>query len=274
MYGIHTMKQLTIELTHKCKLNCIHCSSSYIKSELTLDDIREILDRYNIDKIVLSGGEPLSHPQFDKILLYLTSRYKISLNTCGVNLSSGIRFIDDIKLDLLHNFNKIYVSIYSDEKIHNEITRSKSFKDTVQFFTLARVLFSQLHRDSNDIIINTPVFSALQVKKLVDLFSVYKYYYNEEDYLRRLDYKIHFIRLIPHGRAENISILSRRKQLEIAHKYKKEFPNNILISNSLSHKKCNAKNKLTLLPDKKLIHCVAGKHLEGEEKVNYICDLV
>ncbi len=52
-------------LTNQCNQNCIHCSNglAYKHSNLTLESIKAILD-YEPLLIVLTGGEPLLHPQF------------------------------------------------------------------------------------------------------------------------------------------------------------------------------------------------------------------
>ena len=68
------MKELTIELTNFCPHKCTYCSSNAVDNMLKatfikLDTVIKNLEgRY--DRIILSGGEPLAHPDFYTILDY------------------------------------------------------------------------------------------------------------------------------------------------------------------------------------------------------------
>lgn len=67
------MNEITFELTDYCKYDCNYCSSNSVDdiSEATFLDtttiLREIVEN-DYDRIILSGGEPLAHPNFYKIL--------------------------------------------------------------------------------------------------------------------------------------------------------------------------------------------------------------
>jgi len=63
------MKELTIELTNYCRHNCKFCSSNTTDDFgeaylITIDRIKEALLDKHFDRINLSGGEPLAHPNF------------------------------------------------------------------------------------------------------------------------------------------------------------------------------------------------------------------
>jgi len=64
--------ELTIEITDFCPHGCSYCSTNatpIIRHTLAVKDIKEFLDKHkSIDRINISGGEPLSHPQFYNIL--------------------------------------------------------------------------------------------------------------------------------------------------------------------------------------------------------------
>jgi len=65
--------ELTIEITQYCEHDCDYCSSNASKNgkHLDLETIKEFLGRHKqIDRINISGGEPLSHPEFYNILKY------------------------------------------------------------------------------------------------------------------------------------------------------------------------------------------------------------
>lgn len=64
--------EVTIEITDYCPNNCIYCSTNAgpIRANiLSYHEIRDFLSRKGqISRINISGGEPLSHPQFYSIL--------------------------------------------------------------------------------------------------------------------------------------------------------------------------------------------------------------
>jgi len=68
------MAEYTIEITQYCPHNCNYCSTNATENGLHIDieKIKQFLFNYNsilaTDRINISGGEPLSHPKFYKIL--------------------------------------------------------------------------------------------------------------------------------------------------------------------------------------------------------------
>ena len=66
------VSEITFELTNHCPHKCKFCSSDAGPDKNTDLDISEVsarLDGKTFDIINLSGGEPLSHPQFWEILI-------------------------------------------------------------------------------------------------------------------------------------------------------------------------------------------------------------
>lgn len=68
------MKEITLEITHYCPHGCPYCSSRAHDDRskavhLTLSDVENMLQDKRYDRINISGGEPLSHPQFYDILM-------------------------------------------------------------------------------------------------------------------------------------------------------------------------------------------------------------
>lgn len=66
------MREITIEITRFCENNCNYCSSDatpegvHLKFSVIENFLKE--QAPNIERINISGGEPLSHPQFYQIL--------------------------------------------------------------------------------------------------------------------------------------------------------------------------------------------------------------
>lgn len=87
------MKELTLEITDCCSLNCIMCSTMAGKDGRTFispEQVREWLDKYSdFEKIRLSGGEPFEHPDLERIVDVCSER-KLEVLSCGVYHNSGI----------------------------------------------------------------------------------------------------------------------------------------------------------------------------------------
>lgn len=69
--------ELTVEITNFCKEGCTFCSSDATPEgkHLPFEEIKNFIEKYsNIDVINISGGEPISHPEFYKILEYCKTR--------------------------------------------------------------------------------------------------------------------------------------------------------------------------------------------------------
>ena len=71
-------------LTGQCNLNCAYCEDFGLRrnlqnpAPLPLEPVRQILGvlRSGVEALTLTGGEPLTHPQIDEILLYAKKELK------------------------------------------------------------------------------------------------------------------------------------------------------------------------------------------------------
>lgn len=117
---------LLIEVTNNCNLNCQHCFGNFgisdnHKSYLSLDQINRIFERFDfIEHITISGGEPLSHPKIEQILISSLDRAKsVRLNSNGTIYKRNL--IKYLKL-----CESLQISIYGTDKISfNEFTNQK-----------------------------------------------------------------------------------------------------------------------------------------------------
>lgn len=97
----------TLELTHKCNFHCKHCSISAGKeyhNELSFNEIKGILDQLNklkVEKIELTGGEPLLRKDLNKIIKYSKKlNFKIKLLTNGFLLSEEkLKEFENLRVD-------------------------------------------------------------------------------------------------------------------------------------------------------------------------------
>jgi len=91
----YKMKELSIEITYKCPMNCIHCSSrAELENETMIptEKILEMIGRCKIycgtECVSLSGGEPFEHPDFWKILKHIKAQgLKSIVYSCGIEMS-------------------------------------------------------------------------------------------------------------------------------------------------------------------------------------------
>lgn len=102
-------------ISRRCNLHCLHCYTasedvSY-PGELTTDQGYALLDdlaAFGVPALLMSGGEPLYRPDFDKL-----ARRAASLGL-RVTLSTNGTLIDEAKADLLKEIGVTYVGISMD----------------------------------------------------------------------------------------------------------------------------------------------------------------
>ncbi|MCR8472326.1 MAG: radical SAM protein [Crenarchaeota archaeon] len=102
-------RELVIELTTECNLNCLHCFRSSMKepfgsmSNGTMTRVLEEVSNNNIKAVTLSGlGEPLYHPKALWFIKELKERgARVLLNTNGIFLSKHLNEIIDLGVDAL-----------------------------------------------------------------------------------------------------------------------------------------------------------------------------
>lgn len=98
--GLVSSKGLTVSITRHCNLRCRHCwvesgpesSSSHVDAT-TLQNTLSLWANAGVEQICLSGGEPLTHPRWQQILLHcaqLPTVHRIRLQTNGTLLTKEI----------------------------------------------------------------------------------------------------------------------------------------------------------------------------------------
>lgn len=132
-----TKHVLQWHITHKCNLRCIHCYQEDYKKDLNFRQIEKIFYDYieylkihNFKgHINLTGGEPLLHPDFFKVL-DLFDKNNI---TFGV-LTNGTLLNDDIvkKLSQYKNLSFVQISLDGTKRMHDSIRGKGNFKKAIQ----------------------------------------------------------------------------------------------------------------------------------------------
>lgn len=130
---------LTLELTYKCNLKCIHCYNEKedFSSEISFENARKIIDEADelgIYSVTLTGGEAALNKDFLKIAKYVRSK-RLSLN---IFTNAQLLYDDG---NLLNEIIKLYphsvcISLYGmNPNVHDSITGVKnSFEKTISVF--------------------------------------------------------------------------------------------------------------------------------------------
>lgn len=136
------LRELKIEITNQCLLNCVHCSTgatSGLNSFLprsTIENLVEQAYKLGCREIFFSGGEPLLHPDLDFFLQILASkRIHNKLYTTGITKLAPPLPISLEKLKILkdHGLSQLAFSLYSAKPdVHDSVTSiPDSFRATV-----------------------------------------------------------------------------------------------------------------------------------------------
>ena len=73
-------KQVDIEVTNRCNLQCKYCPNTCNKGfpvgDMDLDFFKSIVDRINFPTTVVAwlNGEPFMHPKYDEMVRYLNAK--------------------------------------------------------------------------------------------------------------------------------------------------------------------------------------------------------
>ncbi|MCK5346104.1 MAG: radical SAM protein, partial [Candidatus Heimdallarchaeota archaeon] len=104
---------VTIQITNKCNLNCVHChrdvKNTHSLSFSQFNKIIEQLRQLNVFNVNISGGEPLLHPELARMIK--------TINDTGIRatVSSNAVLFTEEKVGALYNagLRKIQVSLDS-----------------------------------------------------------------------------------------------------------------------------------------------------------------
>jgi len=263
------LSEFKIEVTHRCPLACIHCSSDATPSSPLEMDERDCLRilheaaEMGALEVVFSGGEPLIWPALDKAVEVAHNLgLKVILYTSG-NIQSFANKIHSLNR---RGLNCCIFSIFGASKqIHERITRvSGSFEISLGALSLAHG-------------------AGLQVElHFVPLLDNYK----ELEGICKLGEEygvscISVLRFVPQGRGRlfNRHALNRLQNLELKQSIEnlrtKGFrirtgsPYNFLLLND--QPKCSAGiDRLIIGPDLRIYPCDAFKQIQAEELVGTI----
>lgn len=108
-YG-RRFKKLRVSLTNNCNLSCVYCvpdgktaekqSSRFAQTDQILTTVSNLNRELKLDKVRLTGGEPLLHPEIESIIsgLKKIGLPEISITTNGIGMSDKVMHLKELGL--------------------------------------------------------------------------------------------------------------------------------------------------------------------------------
>jgi MoaA/NifB/PqqE/SkfB family radical SAM enzyme len=201
------MKELTLEITNRCSLNCLHCSTEAGpdgKIFWSAEQIKEILKEYSgFGKIRISGGEPFEHPDLGKILKTIKNENRdIDVLSCGVIYNKPIP--EELIKKCKPNLDEIIFSMHGFYEFHNQIACGSEDYLSIS----ARPSYWDILMDSIDNVIRQRAPYSFQMVLMRANFDGLKDIVSTVSCLQRItDYCIpdlHILKFVKQGRGRNI----------------------------------------------------------------------
>ncbi|MCF8008350.1 MAG: DUF512 domain-containing protein, partial [Halanaerobiales bacterium] len=185
-----------LPITSRCNLNCIFCSHKQNPKDfeiinlgsLDYQKVIKLADYLNSNRPIIIGesatkiieGEPLTHPEFLKIIKYLKRRYK----STEIRITSNSTYLDDRLINELDDLNNIVLNISINSMNHRYRKEIMGKSNLLKIDKKLRTLKNSEIKFS---------FS------MVGLPHIYGYKYIKEDILKMFDYNPSTIRLFMPG---------------------------------------------------------------------------
>jgi len=129
-------QKVTLNITNKCNLECLHCGVSGTKNkpgDLSLEEWKKVVDelaRIKVFQLLISGGEPFMRADLSEILAHiLRYHFRVSINTNGtlfddeaMSQISGSGRLDHVQISLDGH----------DSQTHDRIRGKGSFERTMR----------------------------------------------------------------------------------------------------------------------------------------------
>ena len=158
--------RVELELTEQCNLKCKFCYNS--QNPLISDKIFDVIERLHemgVLEIILTGGEPISHPLFldilDKCCKYFD---KVMVQTNGTLIDAGMA--KTLKNKGVYGVN---VSLHGDKELHEKLTLVDG--SYIQAYEALEHLASEGVNTASNFVLTTENISAFPktIKKLHDI---------------------------------------------------------------------------------------------------------
>lgn len=128
---------IAVEMTYRCPLYCKHCFAKAGDDGITMDaellnSLIEEMIKLNVKSVQLTGGEPLLHPEFPRILKKLLKN-NITVNVTTSGYINNARICEELKA-LSKTRGYIQVSLDGFKEYHNEFRgKDDAYEKTIDF---------------------------------------------------------------------------------------------------------------------------------------------
>jgi len=264
-------KELTIEITSNCDLQCVFCSSEaspFRDSYMSPEEVQRALDEFpDFKKVRLSGGEPFKHPKLIDILKLLKeSQRRVEILTCGIAygkpldwevLETSRPYISNLVFSL-QGYGDLHDSI-----VRPDITESQYWQSLMT--SVQRTVFNRIPHSYHTVLLSTNFDNlediAINVGRFRDMVFLQSHY-------RWMNCPVnwHLLRFVKQGRGSNHPELSlSQEQLDalpdIVEGFRNRYFLNITYSNSFEAEQCDCNTrKAVVLHDGTRIGCSALKY--------------
>jgi MoaA/NifB/PqqE/SkfB family radical SAM enzyme len=166
------MNKVFLHSTYDCNAHCIHCAVPRRKDYMDLSLFERMVEEIPMEFLVIGGGEPLKHPDLEKMINMAHKKTKVKIETNGALLNKEF---------LKRNRNKLFqinTSVDGTEDIHNSIRGIDTFKHTTEMIRYARELgidvaiwFAVMKKNVSEIEDTISLSKDLGVDKLSFLYA-------------------------------------------------------------------------------------------------------
>lgn len=127
-----SLRYLHVLITRRCNLSCKHCYLGNAREEdMNVELFKNIIEEFEQIgglRLIVSGGEPTEHQEFEKINSLLEKR-----SVRGILLTNGLRLSDASIIDIKGlNFDEIQISIDGVEDSHNMLRGEGTFDAAIK----------------------------------------------------------------------------------------------------------------------------------------------
>lgn len=254
-------KELSIELTHKCTLKCIYCSSdsdlyknTLLDLSMILNTIKNVKKEFNIDTISLSGGETFLYPKFEELFKFLVKiGLKILIYTSGVTI------------DKKNNRKSLC------EKILNQLSDCKESVNVIMNIQgHNKDLIEKINRVSNSYEIILDSINKLLEMNIPTEANVVPFKFNYKFLEEITNFciehgfkKINFLRFVPQGRGNNPDLFLNKNQFKEINQTLVSILENDLITNKIDVRIGHPVNFLFLLNKQNLYNSEEHHYCRG-----------
>ncbi len=101
------ISHLVLEITNACPLNCRYCYIKKGRTFMSVEKVREVLERFEPEFVSISGGEPLLHPEIERIMRIVSEHADFEVLTSGI-LHNKLKLLRDLKVQVTIDGPEIY----------------------------------------------------------------------------------------------------------------------------------------------------------------------